>query len=274
MNVRRGCAEPTDDSCPQDGDESRERMPTRDSKRRELKELARLGETLRTDRVADARSSGEWLCPPPDSLNSTPATHAADPASAAPVGSTVGITSSGVKWTASALAGSGRLESPSPQGSPRRSGPLPWMLAIGAAVLVVGGAVVTRSMGIHRVPVAVPIVVATQAPAAVALAPPQGAAEPPIAETTMPVSDRTETTKPDVPAAGGSASASSPRTTDRGVSQGPPQGKKSVHAPERASGGPAVPAKSSAAPRTQGAAGGKPSLEDLIRQSVRGSASK
>jgi hypothetical protein len=152
------------------------------------------------------------------------------------------------------------------------------MLAIGAAVLVVGGAVVSRSMAIHRVPVAEPIVVATQAPA-VGLAPPQGVAEPAMAETTGPASDRTETAKPDVPAGVGSASlpvsVPPPRATDRGVTQGPPQGKKSNHAAEpHASGGPAMSAKSSGAARTQRATGGKPSLEDLIRQSVHDGASK
>ena len=35
-------------------------MATRENIRRELKELAELGETLRTERVADALSSGEW----------------------------------------------------------------------------------------------------------------------------------------------------------------------------------------------------------------------
>jgi hypothetical protein len=248
-------------------------MPTRDSKRRELKELARLGETLRSDHVADARSSGEWSCPPPDSLNSAPATHAADPGLVAPGGITVGITSSGVKWTASALAASGRLEGRSTAGTPRRIGSLPWVLAIGAAVLVAGGAVLSRSMAIHRVPVAEPIVVATQAPA-VAATPPPRATEPPVVETTASSPDRTETTKADGPAAGGPAAVPAPRATDRGAPQGPAQGRKPVYAAEHASGGPAGSAKASGGARTQSSAGGKPTLEDLIRQSVRRDPSK
>jgi hypothetical protein len=143
---------------------------SRESMRRELRELAKLADTMRKDRVADLRSSGEWSALPPDAEEpsqksselATPSDVAAQPSlpSYAPVFGNV----------PDVLAE-----------SPRRRRMVTMGLA--ASALVLGGLVATASMGrsLWKAPVpSGPSAAAAQAPAFLPTAAPVAA------ETTAP----------------------------------------------------------------------------------------
>jgi hypothetical protein len=239
-------------------------MATRENIRRELKELAKLGETLRTERVADARSSGEWSYLPPHSEASLPPDMADVPPAAAVRGAH-GITSSGVICKAETGPTAELLEPYDPEPTTRRGGATRWALAVAGAVLVVGGALVSRSMGIHRAPTAAPIVIATQlAPTPAAPA----AVVPPADEigSDDAVEEGTKSAKSQGAGAAAGVSASpSPISGGASTSEVSPP----AHAPvDRSPSVPAVHKRPPSAGRAQGVPGAA-SLEDLMRQSVR-----
>jgi hypothetical protein len=246
-------------------------MATRENIRRELKELAKLGETLRTDRVADPRSSGEWSYLPPNSEASLPP-DTADVQPAAAVRGAHGITSSGVICKAETGPTTAELLEPydDPEPTTRRGGATRWALAVAGAVLVVGGALVSRSRGIHRAPTAAPIVIATQAapnPATPAAVVPQ--ADETASDDTL--EEGTKSVKSQAPGAAAGVSASpSPVPSAASASEV----SRPAHAPmDRSPSVPAVHKRTPNAGRAQGAPGAA-SLEDLMRQSVRNDSGK
>jgi|GEM_PF-3189491 hypothetical protein len=245
-------------------------MATRENIRRELKELAKLGETLRTERVADARSSGEWSYLPPNSEASLPPDTADVPPAAAAVRGAHGITSSGVICKAETGPTAELLEPYDPEPTTRRGGATRWALAVAGAVLVVGGALISRSMGIHRAPTAAPIVIATQA---VPTPPAPAAAAPPADETASDdaIEEGTKSTKSQGPGAIAGVSAS-PAPVPSGAST--LEVPIPAHAPmDRSPSVPALHKKAPSAGRAQ-VAPGAASLEDLMRQSVRSDSGK
>lgn len=135
-------------------------MATRERMRRELKELAQRGATLRQERSAYEDSSGKWSYIAPKGEGSAPAAVQEGPSSARPSSVSVPPPAS---WSAARLSPDGLGVEPHP---PRHRGVEPsarkWLFGLGAAAFLIGASLFGRTFADSHPPAAPAIVIATQ----------------------------------------------------------------------------------------------------------------
>jgi hypothetical protein len=219
---------------------------SRESMRQELRELAKLADTMRKDRAAEVRSSGEWSALGPDAMSPSPDSSSsplpAPPSAAAPPS---------MPSFAPVFGNVGQVQAEKPR---RRR----VVVGVAAGALAVGALIATGAMGrsLRRVStISAPTVAAAQAPPSL---PP--ASEPAAPDPVVPAPAPTDGTAATV----ATGLTAAPTATDSPPSHHPAQRAAPAkwQMPRSDSAGAALASKKAPPPPGAG------SLDDLIRKAV------